>query len=147
MALYECLVPVGSLDADTRAALAEAITTVHSAVIGVPHTFVNVVFTEYDPTAFYTAGRPNNAVSVITGTLRAGHEGTVREELLTRLAASWSSVTGHPSHQILAFLNEVDPGSQMEAGMIAPSPGEESVWTRQHNRELGELYQRHEPQR
>ena len=59
MAFYQCLVPVGSLDADTRAAAAEAITTVHSAVIGVAREFVNVVFTEYDPTVFYTAGRPH----------------------------------------------------------------------------------------
>ena len=36
MAFYQCFVPVGSLDVDTRAAAAEAITTVHSAVIGVP---------------------------------------------------------------------------------------------------------------
>ena len=98
MAFYQCLVPVGSLDADTRAAAAEAITTVHSAVIGVAREFVNVVFTEYDPTVFYTAGRPN-AVSVIQGTLRAGHESAVRGELLTGLSASWSSVTGHQSHQ------------------------------------------------
>jgi phenylpyruvate tautomerase PptA (4-oxalocrotonate tautomerase family) len=143
MALYQCLVPVGSLDADARAALAEAITTVHSAVLGVPRTFVNVVFTEYEPTAFYTAGRPNT-VSAINVSLRAGHDSVVRGELLTRLSASWSSVTGHPSDQISVFLNEVDPGSHMEAGMIAPGFGEESVWTRQHTRELEELHQRHE---
>jgi phenylpyruvate tautomerase PptA (4-oxalocrotonate tautomerase family) len=122
MAFYQCLVPVGSLDADTRAAVAEAITTVHSAVIGVPRTFVNVVFTEYDPTAIYTAGQPNT-VSVINGTIRAGHESTVRGELLTRLSASWSSLTGHQSHRILVSLNEVDPTSSMEAGMILPSFG------------------------
>jgi phenylpyruvate tautomerase PptA (4-oxalocrotonate tautomerase family) len=123
--------------------LAEAITTVHSAVIGVPRTFVNVVFTEYEPTAFYTAGRPN-AVWMINGTLREGHDSGVRGELLAQLSASWSSVTGHQSHQILMSLNEVDPGSYMEAGMILPSFGEESVWARQHNRELGELQERQE---
>jgi phenylpyruvate tautomerase PptA (4-oxalocrotonate tautomerase family) len=143
MALYQCLVPAGSLDADTRAALADAITTVHSAVIGVPRTFVNVVFTEYDPTAFYTAGRPNS-VWTIYGTLRAGNDSTVRGELLTRLSASCCSVTGHQSHQILVYLNEVDPGSHMEAGMMVPGFGEEAVWTRQHNRELEELHRRHE---
>jgi phenylpyruvate tautomerase PptA (4-oxalocrotonate tautomerase family) len=143
MALYQCLVPVGSVDVDTRAALADVITTVHSAVIGVPRTFVNVVFTEYDPTAFFTAGRPN-AVSVINGTLRAGHDSTVRGELLTRLSTSWSSVTGHQSHQILVYLNEVDPGSHMEAGIMVPGFGEEAVWTRQHNRELEELHRRQE---
>jgi phenylpyruvate tautomerase PptA (4-oxalocrotonate tautomerase family) len=143
MALYQCLVPAGSLDADTRAALADAITTVHSAVIGVPRTFVNVVFTEYHPDSFYTAGRPSE-VWAINGTLRAGHEIAVRENLLTRLSASWCSVTGHQSHQILVLLNDVDAGSQMEAGMLAPGLGEEAVWTRQHNRELGELHSRHE---
>jgi phenylpyruvate tautomerase PptA (4-oxalocrotonate tautomerase family) len=143
MALYQCLVPAGSLDSDTRAALADAITTIHSAVIGVPRTFVNVVFTEYDPTGSYTAGRPN-AVSVINGTLREGQDSAMRGELLTRLSASWSSVTGHESQQIMVYLNEVDPGSHMEAGMISPSFGEEAVWTRQHNRELEELHQRHE---
>jgi phenylpyruvate tautomerase PptA (4-oxalocrotonate tautomerase family) len=43
MALYQCQVPARSLDADTRNALAEAITNVHAAVINVPTTFVNVV--------------------------------------------------------------------------------------------------------
>jgi hypothetical protein len=58
--------------------------------------------------------------------------------------ASWSSVTGHQSQQILVSLNEVDPCSHMEAGMILPSFGGESVWTRQHNRELEELHERQE---
>ena len=58
MAFYQCLVPIGSLDADTRAAAAEAITTVHSAVIGVPREFVNVVFTEYDRPRFIPQDGP-----------------------------------------------------------------------------------------
>jgi phenylpyruvate tautomerase PptA (4-oxalocrotonate tautomerase family) len=58
MPLYQCLVPAGSLDADHRASLAEAITTVHTSATGAPAGFVNVVFTEYEPTAFFTAGRP-----------------------------------------------------------------------------------------
>jgi hypothetical protein len=55
---------------------------------------------------------------------------------ITRLSASWSSITGHQSHQIFLALNEVDPSFSMEAAMILPSFGEESIWTRQHNREL-----------
>jgi hypothetical protein len=30
----------------------------------------------------------------------------------------------------------------MEAGMILPSFGEESVWTHQHNRELNQIHHR-----
>ena len=141
MALYQCHVPAGSLDADTRGALAEAITNVHAAVINTPTMAVNVVFTEYEPTAFYTGGRPNS-VSVINGTLRAGHDSAVRGELLTTLSASWCSVTGHQPHQIFLCLNEVDPTNSMESGMMLPSFGEEAVWTRQHNRELGDLHWR-----
>jgi phenylpyruvate tautomerase PptA (4-oxalocrotonate tautomerase family) len=141
VALYQCHVPARSLDADTRNALAEAITNVHAAVINVPTIFVNVVFTEYDPTAFYTGGRPNS-VSVINGTLRAGHDSTLRGELLTKLSASWCSVTGHQPHQILLCLNEVDATDSMEAGMMLPGFGEEAVWTRQHTREIGDMHSR-----
>lgn len=70
----------------------------------------------------------------------------MRGELLTGISASWSSVTGHQSNQILVSLNEVDPGSHMEAGMILPSFGEESVWTHQHNRELNEIHHRQQSQ-
>jgi phenylpyruvate tautomerase PptA (4-oxalocrotonate tautomerase family) len=138
MALYQCHAPARSLDADTRNALAEAITNVHAAVINVPRTLVNVVFTEYDPTAFYTGGRPNSA-SMINGTLRAGHD---RGELLTKSSACWCSVTGHQPHQILLCLNEVDATDSMEAGMMLPSFGEEVVWTRQHTREIGDMHSR-----
>jgi phenylpyruvate tautomerase PptA (4-oxalocrotonate tautomerase family) len=44
--------------------VAEAITTVHSSVIAVPRIFVNVVFIEYEPTAYFTAGRPNTVSSI-----------------------------------------------------------------------------------
>gem|GEM_PF-4546062 len=134
------------LDPHTRTPLAEAITAIHSSVVGVPEAFVNVAFTEYEPGTFYTGGRPND-VSAINGTLRAGHDSTVRTELMTRLSASWCSITGHQSHQIFLALNEVDPSSSMEAGMILPSFGEESMWTRQHTRELDELHRRRESTR
>ena len=59
MPLFQCLVPAGSLDADTRAALAQAITTAHCSITSISHEFVDVIFTEYEPTAYFRAGRPN----------------------------------------------------------------------------------------
>jgi phenylpyruvate tautomerase PptA (4-oxalocrotonate tautomerase family) len=138
MPLYQCLVPAGSLDADTRAALAEAITTVHASVISVPRVFVNVVFIEYEPTAYFTGGRPNT-VSSITATIRAGFDESVRHQLLTQLAESWSSVTGQDTRRIMVSLDEVDASSRMENGMILPSFGDEATWARAHARELAEL--------
>ena len=138
MPLYQCLVPAGSLDAGTRAALAEAITTVHASVISVPRIFVNVVFVEYEPTAYFTGGRPNT-VSSISATIRAGFDSALRGELLTRLCESWSSITGQDTRRIMVSLDEVDASSRMEGGMILPSFGDEAVWARSHARELEEL--------
>jgi phenylpyruvate tautomerase PptA (4-oxalocrotonate tautomerase family) len=138
MPLYQCLVPAGSLDAGTRTALAEAITTVHCSVTGAPRGFVNVVFAEYEPTAYFTAGRPNT-VSVISANIRAGRDRATRAELLTRLSESWSAITGQGARQILLGLNEVDPTSIMEAGLIMPAPGEEAAWMQRHKQELGQV--------
>ena len=141
MPLYQCLVPAGSLDDDTRVTLAETITKVHASVVSVPAEFVNVVFIEYEPTAFFTGGRPNT-VSSITATLRAGFDSAVRGELLTRLCDSWSSITGQDKRRIIVSLDEVDALSRLEDGMILPDFGEEAVWARSHARELGELRRR-----
>jgi phenylpyruvate tautomerase PptA (4-oxalocrotonate tautomerase family) len=138
MPLYQCLVPAGSLDADTRATLAEAITTVHASVISVPRIFVNVVFIEYEPTAYFTGGRPNT-VSSITATFRAGFDSALRSELPTRLCESWSSITGQDARRIMVSLDEVDASSRMENGMLMPSFGDEASWARSHAQELGEL--------
>jgi phenylpyruvate tautomerase PptA (4-oxalocrotonate tautomerase family) len=138
MPLYQCLVPAGSLDANRRADLAEAITTVHTSVTGAPRGFVNVVFTEYEPSAFFTAGRPHT-VSVIGGTIRAGRDRATRAELLTRLSEAWTAITGQDARSLLLGLNEVDPTSIMEAGLIMPAPGEEAAWMDRHKQELGDL--------
>jgi len=108
MPLYQCLVPSGSIDAGERARLAEAITTVHTSVTGAPRGFVNVVFTEYEPSAYFTAGVPYTA-SVISGTIRAGRDRETRAELLTRLSEAWIAITGQDARSLLIGLNEVDP--------------------------------------
>ncbi|WP_405136441.1 tautomerase family protein [Nocardia sp. NBC_01388] len=138
MPLYQCLTPAGSLDADRRADLAEAITAIHSSATGTPRGFVNVVFTEYEPSAFFTAGRPNT-VSVIGGTIRAGRDRATRAELLTRLSEAWTAITGKDARSLLVGLDEVDPTSIMEAGLIMPAPGEEAAWLERHRHELGDL--------
>jgi phenylpyruvate tautomerase PptA (4-oxalocrotonate tautomerase family) len=138
MPLYQCLVPAGSLDADRRAALAEAITTVHASVTGAPRGFVNVVFVEYEPWAYFTAGRPNT-VSVISGTIRAGRDRATRAELLTRLSEGWLAITGQDARSVMIGLTEIDPTSIMEAGLIMPAPGKEAAWLDRHKQQLGDV--------
>lgn len=138
MPLYRCLVPAGSVDADTRAALAEEITTIHCSVITAARLFVSVVFTEYEPTTFYTAGQPST-VSVIVATIRAGFDGLTRGELVKRLAQSWSRITGQDIRRTLVYVEQIDPASIMESGLMAPALGEEAVWVRYNQQELDEI--------
>jgi phenylpyruvate tautomerase PptA (4-oxalocrotonate tautomerase family) len=42
MPIYQCYVPAGSLDADTRAELAEAITDIHCTVTVAPRGWAHV---------------------------------------------------------------------------------------------------------
>jgi phenylpyruvate tautomerase PptA (4-oxalocrotonate tautomerase family) len=138
MPLYQCLVPAGSLDAERRSKLAEAITTVHTSVTGAPRGFVNVVFIEYEPSMYFTAGRPNT-VSVVNGTIRAGRDRATRAELLTRLSDAWIAITGQDARNLVLGLNDIDPTSIMEAGLIMPAPGEEAAWLDRHKHELGDV--------
>lgn len=138
MPIYQCLVPAGSLDADRRADLADAITTVHASVTGAPRGFVHVVFTEYEPSDFFTAGRPNT-LSVINGAIRAGRDRAERADLLTGLCEAWTSITGEHPRSVVIGLNELDSTSVMEAGLIMPAPGEEAAWLERNRETLGEV--------
>jgi hypothetical protein len=99
--------------------------------------FVNVVFIEYETSAFFTAGRPNT-MSVIGGTIRAGRDRATRAELLTRLSDAWIAITGQNARIVMIGLNEIDPTSSMEAGLIMPAPGE-AAWLDRHQQELGDV--------
>jgi phenylpyruvate tautomerase PptA (4-oxalocrotonate tautomerase family) len=138
MPFYQCLVPAGSLSADHRSALAEAITEIHCDVTGAPRGFVNVLFVEYDPATYFTAGKPNKC-SVIGASIRAGRDRETRARLLTELSQAWVSITGQDPRSILIALNDVDPTSIMEAGLIMPAPGEEAEWLEKNQQVLGEL--------
>lgn len=70
MPLYQCLVPAGSLNADLRAGLANAVTTVHVSITGAPRGFVNVLPTR---DSFDLAHRlPNTSLRIYPD---AGHGG------------------------------------------------------------------------
>ncbi|KZM74755.1 tautomerase family protein [Nocardia terpenica] len=137
MPFYQCLVPAGSLDPGTRAELAEAITDVHTSLTDAPRGFVQVLFVEYDPEAYFTAGKPNRC-TVINGAIRAGRDHNVRTELLTKLSEAWTSISGQDPTTLIIGLNEVDPTATMEAGVILPAPGDEQAWLALNSAQLGD---------
>jgi phenylpyruvate tautomerase PptA (4-oxalocrotonate tautomerase family) len=138
MPIYQCYVPAGSLDADTRAELAEAITDIHCTVTAAPRGFTHVVFVEYGETSSFTAGKPNN-ISVIYGIIRAGRGRETEAEMLTRLAQAWTSITGQDVRSVVIGLSDIEPTSAMEAGLIMPAPGEEAEFLQRNRDQLGPL--------
>ncbi|KXF53938.1 hypothetical protein AXA44_42950 [Rhodococcus sp. SC4] len=78
-------------------------------------------------------------MSVISGNIRSGRDRRSRAELLTRLSEAWITITGQDARSLLLGLNEMDPTSIMEAGLIMPPPGEEADWLERHKQELGDL--------
>jgi len=138
MPIYQCYVPVGSLDADTRAELAEAITDIHCTVTVAPRGFAHVVFIEYGETSFFTAGKPNN-ISVIYGIIRAGRDRETKAEMLTKLTQAWTSITGQDVRSVVIGLNDIEATSAMEAGLILPAPGEEAEFLQRNRDQLGPL--------
>lgn len=58
MPVYTVTMSRGTLNGETKAALAAEITTIHSAVNHVPSTYVNVLFNELAPSNVYTDGKP-----------------------------------------------------------------------------------------
>ena len=96
------------------------------------------MFLAYEPGTYFTAGKPHTS-SVINGTIRAGRDRETRARLLTELSQAWVSITGQDAREVLIGLNEVDPTSVMEAGLIMPAPGKEADWLEPNHDALGEL--------
>src|SRR5947209_20038594 len=91
------------------------------------HDALPILFLEYEPGTYFTAGKPNTC-SAINGTIRAGRDRETRGRLLTELSQAWLSITGQDARSLLVGLNDIDPTSIMEAGLIMPAPGEEAEW-------------------
>ena len=71
MPIYTCTVAQSTFDADTKRALASEIARIHSSMIHVPSTYVNVAFHELAADDLYAGGVPAEPC--------AGHRGWVRE--------------------------------------------------------------------
>jgi phenylpyruvate tautomerase PptA (4-oxalocrotonate tautomerase family) len=128
MPIYQCSAPAGMLTDSTRAQVAAAITDAHVEATGAPRVFVHVFFNELPPGLSYTAGEVDSKISSITGLIRAGRPLDVKQNLIKRISASWSAITGQPERELVAGLTEIDPDVAMEFGLILPRPGVEAEW-------------------
>ena len=88
-----------------------------------------------------SGGRRAEPAEAITdnGTIRAGRDRETRGRLLTELSQAWLSITGQDARSLLIGLNDIDPTSIKEAGLIMPASGEEAEWRERNQEVLGEL--------
>ena len=129
MPFYQFTVPTDSTSAELKAGIAAAVTEVHTSVTGAPASYVNVSFTEVSPGSIFVAGKevPHGRM---VGIIRTGRTPEIKRELINRLAAAWSEVTGEPVEGFALFLQEVPGSAVMEEGRILPEASEDRLTNR-----------------
>ena len=128
MPIYQCSAQRGLLTDDMKAQIATAITDAHVEATGAPRVFVHVFLNELPLGISYSAGELDTRISGITGAIRAGRPLEVKQQLIRRITASWSEITGQSPKQVVAGLNEIDSDVTMEYGLVLPHPGGEPDW-------------------
>jgi phenylpyruvate tautomerase PptA (4-oxalocrotonate tautomerase family) len=104
MPIYQCSAQRGLLTDAMKAQVATAITDAHVEATGEPRVFVHVFFNELPPGIAYSAGELDTRISGITGAMGEGRILEIKQELITRITAAWSEITGQPAKQVVAGL-------------------------------------------
>ena len=128
MPIYQCFSPEGLLSDASRGQVAEEITRIHCRTMGVPPSYVNVMFTDVPAGKYYVAGQPA-ANSVLSAAIRAGHDVATRQRMLQDLSRMWTRLTGQPERELLLTLWENPAENAMEAGSIFPPVAPEQTPT------------------
>jgi phenylpyruvate tautomerase PptA (4-oxalocrotonate tautomerase family) len=123
MPLYTVTTQAGVLSGAAKARLADELATFHADYSGVPKTWVQVVFQDYEPGSGFTAGKPT-AVAALILQIRTGRSPEYKRGLVQRLWELVQHATGAPDNQIVIGVNEVPPSQAMEMGKIMPEVGE-----------------------
>ena len=139
MPIYQCATSK-ALSPEIKAAIAKEITRIHIEWTGAPEAFVNVVFSDLPLGSHYLAGAVRENGTLINAIVRAGRTLETRQALLKSLSAAWSRLTGQPERNLILKVDEVDPATVMEAGLILPRPGEEAAWFEANKAILGEMH-------
>jgi phenylpyruvate tautomerase PptA (4-oxalocrotonate tautomerase family) len=129
MPSYECVTTAGTLAAEQRAKIADAVTTAHVEETGAPFELVHVVFPELPANHAYTAGKPTTP-TLIRGSIRAGRSDDVRRRLMQRIQDSYLEITHADPMGLLVAVVDFPPAWSMEGGFILPdiTPEAEQEW-------------------
>jgi len=128
MPTYVCSAPAGLLDDGRKAAMAEAITRIHSEETGAPTFFVQVVFEERQLADGFLGGTRASGQMWIRADIRAGRTDAQRQTLMLRIMREVSRVTGVREDAVWIYLCNLAPTDMIEYGHVLPKPGDEAAW-------------------
>jgi phenylpyruvate tautomerase PptA (4-oxalocrotonate tautomerase family) len=105
MPLYTAITQ-DSLADETKARIAKEITSIHSAVMKVPTSFVHVIFLSYPKGSGYSAGKEGPTAS-LNCTLRSGHSVDEKTDLLKQLWSMFQGLSAVATDQLVISLQEI----------------------------------------
>ena len=129
MPTYICRAAAGRLDADSKSALALAITRIHTELTGAQGFFAQVLFEPIQPGTCFLAGKPaDEQHCFIHGHIRAGRSAVDRARLIGRLVEAAASALRMPHDAVWVYISELAPRAMAEYGRLLPEPGDEAGW-------------------
>lgn len=129
MATYSVYFAGVSLSTHQKHAIAQGITKIHAEVTGAEAYFAQVIFKELDIHDCFIGGVLLEEPHLfLCGQIRSGRSQQTIKQLLVELEISLQSTTKLASHQIWAYIDEVQPGQMIEYGQVLPSVGDDKVW-------------------
>ena len=127
MPIYTCTVAQSTFGADTKRALASEIARIHSSMIHVPSTYVNVAFHELAADGLYAGGEPAKPV-LVSGWVREGHPAKDTTRLATDIATAVTRICEIDAERVLVVIQPSRARFAVEDGRVLPEPGQEQAW-------------------
>jgi hypothetical protein len=118
-----------SLNTNQKFSLAQAITKIHANVTGAEAYFAQVIFKELDLHDCFIGGILLDQPHIfLSGQIRLGRSEQIKKQLLVEVEIAIQMSTKLASHQICAYLDELEPSLMIEYGQILPSVGNDKAW-------------------
>ena len=129
MATYSIYYAGISLNTNQKFTLAQAITKIHANVTGEEAYFAQVIFKELDLHDCIIGGILLDQPHIfLSGQIRLGRSEQIKKQLLVEVEIAIQMSTKLASHQIWAYLDELEPSLMIEYGQILPSVGNDKAW-------------------
>jgi phenylpyruvate tautomerase PptA (4-oxalocrotonate tautomerase family) len=128
MPTYVCSVPENSVDDRQKAAIAEAISRIHSEETGAPNFFCQIVMEEKKPTDRFLGPSRASSQIWIRGDIRGGRTEAQRTRIMLRMMQEVGRITGVKDQDVWVYLCNLSPTDMVEYGRVLPKPGDETAW-------------------